>query len=194
LGGIGSARELDRRCQEEIAFEWICGGVTVNYHTLADFRVDHVEVLDRLLTNGVAVLLEQGLVSMERVAQDGMKVRASAGAASFRRRPRLEQIRDEAKARVKALKKELKTDPAAGRRRQEAARRRAALDREKRLRRALDQLPQIEVSKKDKARVSTTDPEARIMKMSDGGYSASLYVDVSTDEPKPQIHRRRGTN
>jgi transposase len=181
LRGIGSARELDRRCQEEIAFEWICGGVTVNYHTLADFRVDHVEVLDRLLTNGVAVLLEQGLVSMERVAQDGMKVRASAGAASFRRRPRLEQFRDEAKAQVKALKKELKTDPAAGRRRQEAARRRAALDREKRLRRALDQLPQIEVSKKDKARVSTTDPEARIMKMGDGGYRPAFNVQLATD-------------
>src|SRR5262249_51887048 len=133
LRGIGSARELDRRCDPEtgeLPFQWICGGVTLNYHTLADFRVEHVEVLDHLLTNSIAVLLEQGWVSMERVAQDGMKVRASAGAASFRRRPRLEQFRDEAKAQVKALKKELKTDPAAGRRRQEAARRRAALDRE----------------------------------------------------------------
>ena len=184
LRGIGSARELDRRCDPEtgeLPFQWICGGVTLNYHTLADFRVEHVEVLDHLLTNSIAVLLEQGLVSMERVAQDGMKVRASAGAASFRRRPRLEQFRDEAKAQVKALKKELKTDPAAGRRRQEAARRRAALDREKRLRRALDQLPQIEVSKKDKARVSTTDPEARIMKMGDGGYRPAFNVQLATD-------------
>ena len=90
LRGVGSARELDRRCRDEIAFEWICGGVSLNYHTLADFRVDHVEVLDRLLTNSVAVLLEQDLVSMERVAQDGMKVRASAGASSFRRGPRLD--------------------------------------------------------------------------------------------------------
>src|SRR5205809_1073955 len=83
-GGAGSARELDRRCDPdtgEVPFQWICGGVTVNYHTLADFRVGHVEVLDDLLTNGVAVLLEQDLVSMERVAQDGMKVRASAGVA-----------------------------------------------------------------------------------------------------------------
>jgi transposase len=184
LRGIGSARELDRRCDPEtgeLPFQWICGGVTLNYHTLADFRVEHVEVLDHLLTNSIAVLLEQGLVSMERVAQDGMKVRASAGAASFRRRPRLEQFRDEAKAQVKALKKELKTDPAAGRRRQEAARRRAALDREKRLRRALDQLPQIEVSKKDKARVSTTDPDARIMKMGDGGYRPAFNVQLATD-------------
>src|SRR6266699_3497397 len=96
LRGVGSARELDRRCREDIAFEWICGGVTLNYHTLADFRVAHVENMDNLLTNSVAVLLEQDLVSMERVAQDGMKVRASAGASSFRRRCRLEQLRDEA--------------------------------------------------------------------------------------------------
>jgi transposase len=188
LRGIGSARELDRRCDPdtgEVPFQWICGGVTVNYHTLADFRVQHVETLDRLLTNSVAVLLEQGLVSMERVAQDGMKVRANAGAASFRRRPRLEQFRDEAQAQVEALKKELETDPTAGQRRQEAARQRAARDRAERLRRALAQLPQIEASKpakeKDKARVSTTDPDARVMKMGDGGYRPAFNVQLATD-------------
>ena len=188
LRGIGSARELNRRCDPdtgEVPFQWICGGVTVNYHTLADFRVKHVEVLDKLLTNSVAVLLEQGLVSMERVAQDGMKVRANAGAASFRRRSRLEQFRDEAQAQVEALKKEVETDPTSGQRRQESARRRAALDRAERLRRALEQLPQIEASKlaknKDKARVSTTDPEARIMKMGDGGYRPAFNVQLATD-------------
>jgi transposase len=188
LRGIGSARELNRRCDPdtgEVPFQWICGGVTVNYHTLADFRVQHVEILDQLLTNSVAVLLEQGLVSMERVAQDGMKVRANAGAASFRRRPRLEQFRDEAQAQVEALKKELETDPTAGRRRQEAARQRAARDRAERLRRALDQLPQIEARKpakeKDKARISTTDPDARVMKMGDGGYRPAFNVQLATD-------------
>jgi transposase len=187
LRGLGSARELDRRCREDLPFEWICGGVTLNYHTLADFRVAHVEVLDRLLTNSVAVLLQQGLVNMERVAQDGMKVRASAGAGSFRRRPRLEQFRQEAQAQVQALKAELETDPAAGHRRQEAARRRAAQDRAERLRRALEQLPQIEATKpakeKDKARVSTTDPDARIMKMGDGGYRPAYNVQLATDTP-----------
>jgi transposase/IS5 family transposase len=185
LRGIGSARELDRRCREDIAFEWICGGVSLNYHTLADFRVDHVDVLDELLTNSVAVLLEQDLVSMERVAQDGMKVRASAGAASFRRRPRLEQFRDEAEAQVEALKKELETDPTTGTRRQQAARQRAAKDRAARLRQALEQLPLIEASKpakeKDKARVSTTDPEARVMKMGDGGFRPAFNVQLATD-------------
>lgn len=188
LRGVGSARELDRRCDSqtgEVPFQWICGGVTLNYHTLADFRVGHVEVLDDLLTNSVAVLLEQDLVSMERVAQDGMKVRASAGAASFRRRSRLEEFRDEAQAQVEALKKELETDTTAGTRRQQAARQRAAASRAARLRQALEQLPQVEASKpaKDKAnaRVSTTDPEARVMKMGDGGYRPAFNVQLATD-------------
>jgi Transposase DDE domain len=168
-----------------VPFQWICGGVTLNYHTLADFRVGHVEVLDNLLTNSVAVLLEQDLVSMERVAQDGMKVRASAGAASFRRRSRLEQFRDEAQVQIEALKKELETDATAGTRRQEAARKRAATERSQRLRQALAQLPQIEAQKpakeKDKARVSTTDPEARVMKMGDGGFRPAFNVQLATD-------------
>ncbi len=188
LRGVGSARELDRRCDPdtgEVPFQWICGGVTLNYHTLADFRVGHVEVLDDLLTNSVAVLLEQDLVGMERVAQDGMKVRASAGAASFRRRSRLEQLRDEAQAQVEALKQELETDSTAGTRRQQAARQRAAEERGERLRQALAQLPQVEASKpakeKDKARVSTTDAEARVMKMGDGGFRPAFNVQLATD-------------
>jgi transposase len=188
LRGIGSARELNRRCDPatgEVPFQWICGGVTLNYHTLADFRVTHGEVLDGLLTSSVAVLLEQDLVSMERVAQDGMKVRASAGAASFRRRSRLEEFRDEAQAQVEALKKEVEIDATAGRRRQQAARQRAAEDRAARLRQALEQLPQVEAGKpakdKDKARVSTTDAEARVMKMGDGGYRPAFNVQLATD-------------
>lgn len=188
LRGIGSARELNRRCDPEtgeVPFQWICGGVTVNYHSLADFRVAHVEVLDDILTNSVAVLLEQNLVSMERVAQDGMKVRANAGAASFRRRTRLEEFRDEAQAQVEALKKELKTDPTAGTRRQQAARQRAAEARATRLDQALEQLSQIEATKpakeKEKARASTTDPEARVMKMGDGGYRPAFNVQLATD-------------
>lgn len=184
LRGIGSARELDRRCDAEtgeVAFQWICGGVTVNYHTLADFRTAHVGFLDRLLTQSVAVLLQQGLVTMERVAQDGMKVRASAGASSFRRRPRLAQYLQEAETQVQTLKKELETDPTAGKRRQE----RAVRERAERIRRALEQLPQVEASKpakdKDKARVSTTDADARVMKMGDGGFRPAYNVQLATD-------------
>jgi transposase len=188
LRGIGSARELDRRCDPqtgEVPFQWICGGVTVNYHTLADFRVDHTGILDGLLTNSVAVLLEQGLVSMERVAQDGLKVRASAGAASFRRKSRLEELQEEAQQQVEALKKEVASDPAAATRRQQKARQRAASERAERLRQALAQLPQVEASKpakdKDKARASTTDADARVMKMSDGGYRPAFNIQLATE-------------
>ena len=91
LRGVGSARELNRLCRQHVAYRWICGGVSMNYHTLADFRTQHVELLDRLLTESVASLMAEGLVTLDRVAQDGMKVRASAGAASFRRQPTLEE-------------------------------------------------------------------------------------------------------
>ena len=188
LRKIGSARELDRRCDPdsgEVPFQWICGGVTLNYHTLADFRTAHGDVLDKLLTNSVAVLLEQELVSMDRVAQDGMRVRASAGASSFRRGPRLQEFLEEAEAQVAALKKELEEDPAAGTRRERAARQRAAEEREQRVRNALEQLPAIEAAKKagdkDKARASTTDPDARVMKMGDGGFRPAFNVLLATD-------------
>jgi hypothetical protein len=122
---------------------------------------------------------------MDRVAQDGMKVRASAGAASFRRRPRLEEFHDQAAAQIETLKKELEANPAQGKRRQQAARQRAAEDRAERLRRALEQMPLVEEGKpakdKDKARVSTTDPEARVMKMADGGFRPAYNVQLATD-------------
>ena len=188
LRGIGSARELDRRCdmeQGELPFQWICGGVSVNYHTLADFRTAHVELLDQTLTRSVAVLMREDLVTLDRVAQDGMKVRASAGAASFRRRPTLEEHLAEAKAQIEALKGELNADPAAANRRQQAARQRAARERAERLQRALEQMPEVEAKKKssekEKARASTTDPEARVMKMADGGYRPAYNVQLATD-------------
>ena len=184
LRGVGSARELDRRSTTDLAFRWICGGVSMNYHTLSDFRTQHVELLDRLLTDSVASLMAQDLVSLDRVAQDGMKVRAAAGAASFRRRPTLEECLAEAEAQVAALRAELESDATAGTRRQQAARRRAAEQRATQIRQALDQLPHIEAAKKKedkaKARASTTDPEARVMKMGDGGFRPAYNVQLAT--------------
>jgi hypothetical protein len=141
LDGIGSARALARLCEEHIAYQWLCGGVSVNYHTLADFRTAPVEVLDALLTRSVATLLAEQLVTLERVAQDGVRVRASAGAASFRRRPRLAQCLAEAEAQVQALRVELDTDPAATRQRQRAAQELAVRERRARVANALAQLP-----------------------------------------------------
>src|SRR3954467_6670040 len=122
--GIGSARHLDELCRDHAAFQWIAGDVSTNYHTLADFRTAHVTLLDDLLTKGVAALMAEGLIELNRVAQDGMRVRASAGAASFRRRPTLEEALAQAQEQVDALRDEVEEDPAATDRRQEAAQRR----------------------------------------------------------------------
>lgn len=189
LRGIGSARELARRCDlstGEVPFQWICGGVSVNHHTLSDFRVQHVELLDSIMTNSMAVLMQEGLVTLDRVAQDGMKVRASAGAASFRRGATLEQCLAEAKQQIEELKAEMDADPAAANRRQQAARMRAARERAERVQKALEQLPLVEAQKKGEeakqnARVSTTDPEARVMKLADGGYRPAYNVQLAAE-------------
>jgi transposase len=188
--GIGSARALDWLCVNHHGFRWLCGGVPVNYHSLADFRVDHVDFLDDVLTHSVATLMEQDLVDLHRVAQDGMRVRASAGAASFRRRPTLEQCLQEAQTQVQRLRAELETDPAEASRQQHKARERAAREREARVRQALERMPELEAKKKAKekakARASTTDPEATVMKMADGGFRPAYNIQYSADT-KSQI-------
>jgi transposase len=182
--GVGSARALDWLCTHHHGFRWLCGGVSVNYHTLSDFRVGHVTLLDDLLTHSVAVLMEQDLVDLNRVAQDGMRVRASAGAASFRRRSTLEHCLQEAQTQVQRLRAELEADPAEAHRRQQQAQQRAAREREERVRQALKRMPELEAKKKAdekaKARVSTTDPEATVMKMADGGYRPAYNVQFAT--------------
>ena len=185
LEGVGSARALDWLCVHHNAFRWLVGGVSVNYHSLSDFRTGHVDLLDQLLTHSVAVLREQDLVDLNRVAQDGLRVRASAGAASFHRRPTLEEHLREAQEQVRRLKEELEDDPGGPGRRQAAARRRAAQERAGRLQQALARLPELEAKKKagarDQARASGTDPEATVMKMADGGYRPAYNVQFSTD-------------
>jgi transposase len=184
LRGVGSARELNRLCGYHAAYRWICGGVSMNYHTLADFRTQHVELLDRLLTESVASLMTEGLVTLDRVAQDGMKVRASAGAASFRRQPTLEEALAQAEEQVALLRQELEANPAAPKSRQQAAKQRAAEEWAERIRAALEQLPKIAESKKakdrEKARASTTDADARVMKMGDGGFRPAFNVQLAT--------------
>ena len=137
LEQVGSARLLDRLCREHLAFRWMCGAVRVNYHTLSDFRVAHPAILEDLLTRSFAGCLESGLASLERVAQDGVRVRANAGAASFRRRQRLEESRELARTELARLRRELHADPGAGTRRQRAARERAVAEREARVAAAL---------------------------------------------------------
>jgi transposase len=187
LEGVGSARALDRLCSEHDAYRWLAGGVGLNYHTLAAFRVDHADILDRLLTESVAALLADGLVTLAAVAQDGVRVRAAAGAASYRRRGTLERFLAQAEAHVAALKREIEDDPAASSRRAAAARERAARERAERVRHALAHLPALQAVKRrhakppEDARASTTDPEARVMKMADGGWRPAYNAQFVTD-------------
>jgi len=187
LEGVGSARGLARLCQEHDAYRWLCGGVQVNYHTLSDFRVGYADILDRLLTLSVANLLEVGAVKLKRVAQYGVRVRASAGAASFRRRVRLAEYLEQAKERVQALKQEVAEDPSLSARREKAARERAARERQERIERALQRLPEMEEIKRkqgkeaEQARASSTDSEATVMKMADGGYRPAYNAQMCTD-------------
>jgi transposase len=182
--GIGSAREVERLEELHHAYQWICGGVHVNHHTLSDFRVGHRDALDDLFAQILGVLTHQGLVALKRVAQDGMRVRASAGAASFRREKSLKECLQEAQEQVKetALEAEAGEEGSA---RRKAAQTRAALERQERVERALAELPKAREAKakKDeaKARVSTTDPEARVMKMSDGGFRPAYNAQFATD-------------
>jgi len=185
LEAVGSARAIERLCEGHDAYRWICGGVSVSYRTLALFRVEHEEQLEALLTESVVQLIEAGLVEMKRVTQDGMRVRASAGAASFRRRKRLRELRAEVSKEIVALRRELDADPAASTRRERVARERAVKDRQRRVREALKELALVEEKKKpekkEQARASTTDPEARVMKMADGGFRPAYNAQLASD-------------
>lgn len=188
--GVSSAREIARLCEMHSAYRWICGGVSVNYHMISDFRTEHGEALDDLFTQVLAVLMHKGLVSLKRVAQDGTRVRASAGAASFHREPTLRRCLAEAKAQIEALKAEAAQPDLQRTARVKAAQQRAALERERRLEQALDELEEIKAAKAEaknhpqrnsERRVSTTDPQARRMKMGDGGYRPAYNLQLSTD-------------
>ena len=185
--GVGSARKVARLCEEHLAYLWICGGVPVDYHLLSDFRTEHAEWLDGLLTESMATLMAEGLMTLQRVSQDGVRVRASAGASSFRRGGRLEKCLREAEEQVATLRRELESDPGAATRRQAAARQRAARERTARVRRALEELPKVGAKRRAKnkpqrePRASTTDAEARVMKMPGGGFRPAYNVQFATD-------------
>lgn len=187
LDGVGSGREVSRLTESHDAYRWLCGGVQVNHHTLSDFRKDHGEGLDELLSVSIASLMAAGVVKLKQVAQDGMRVRASAGAGSFRRKEKLEGYLESARAEVARLKAELEADPAQAERAREAARRRAAQEREARLAKALARLPELEEIKQrqgkkpEQARASMTDAEATVMKMGDGGFRPAYNPQLATD-------------
>jgi transposase len=150
--GVGSAREVARLCEEHIAFQWLCGGVGMNAKTLADFRVDHGAVLERLLVDSFTALVRTGVASLDRVAQDGVRVRAAAGASSFRRHSTLADCRREAENRLRDLRAQVNADPAGASRKQAAARLRVAEDRERRVREALAVTEELHARQQEQAR------------------------------------------
>lgn len=186
LEGVGSARQLSRLVLEHDAYRWISGGVQVNHHSLSDFRVAHGKALDELLSTSLAALMAAGAVKLQRVAQDGVRVRASAGAASMRRKGSLRDLLEQARARVSELKAQLDADPALDSRRKIAAQQRARQDRQQRVQEALDRLPELEEIKrrsggKSEARASTTDADASVMKMADGGFRPAYNTQFASD-------------
>ena len=199
IRGIGSARELARRCEDSAAFRWLCGGVTVNHRLLSDFRTDHGRALDGLFTQVIASLVDKEVVAVSRVSQDGVRVRVSAGAGSFRREERLEKLLAEARRHVDELRRQVDcAEHAALSGRQRAAHKRAAAEKLKRLEEAVAQLPELKQKQAEAARlaghgkrgeqirarqprVSTTDAEARVMKMPNGGFNPAVNVQLAAD-------------
>jgi transposase len=208
LEGIGSARLLDRLCERDLAYRWLCGGVGVNYHTLSDFRTQAGAVLDGLLTRSMAALVAAGVAGLDCLAVDGVRVRAAAGASSFRRRARLAELHDLAEKRVAALAAELEADPAAAaegarqRRRREAQ---AGKERIEAAQRAAEEIAgerqrEAERQRRRKpkqgrpVRASTSDAQARIMKMADGGYRPAYNLQFKTDPKSGCIMGIEATN
>ena len=182
--GVGSGREVSRSTEQDAAYQWITGLKAMNYHTLCDFRVKHREALDQLFIEVLGVLSAEGLVTLERVMHDGTKVKACASGDTFRREGTLRSHLEAARQQVEQM-----GDPRTAEEmgpRVSKARQRAARERKERLELALQELEKVREIKRDaedkkEARVSETDPEARIMKQGDGGYAPSYNVQISTD-------------
>jgi transposase len=182
--GVSSAREVSRLCEYHPAYQWLTGMGVINHHTLSDFRVDHQQALDELFAEVLGLLSAEGLITLERMMQDGTKVKACAGADTFRREGRLESHLEMARQQVAAMGDPRSAEEVSPRVR--AARQRAAREKQERLQSALRELEKIRASKsgaeaKAEARASQSDPEARVMKQSDGGWAPSYNVQLSTD-------------
>ena len=178
--GVGSARAIEELCEWEPAYQWLTGSRVINAHTLSDFRVKHDKALQGLFVQILGLLSADGLITLERVMQDGTKIRANAASDSFRRQERVEQALREAQAQVAALDAQSEEETS---RRMVKARQRAARQRQERLEQVLKEFEQLEKEGRDKEhrRVSTSDPEARVMKQPDGGFAPSYNVQIDTD-------------
>jgi transposase len=181
--GIGSAREVARRCEYDPAFQWLTGLTEVNYHTLADFRVEKQQELDELFTQVLAALCKEGLITLEQVVQDGTKIKALASSRSFREEKTIREHLEQARQRVAAMG-DPRIEESSAKAKQAQAR--ARREQQERLESALEELQKLQVRKdgrkaKQEPRVSTTDPQARVMKQSDEGFALSYNAQISAD-------------
>jgi Transposase and inactivated derivatives len=186
--GMGSARAIEQQCEWEPGYQWLTGARVVNAHTLSDFRVKHERRLRGLFVQVLGLLSADGLITLERVMQDGTKIRAKAAQDSFRRKERVEQALKQAQEQVAAVDAMSEEETS---RRISRARSRAQRERQQRLEQALEEFEKLAEpgSGKDKEnrRVSTSDPEARVMKQPDGGFAPSYNVQINTDAKKVAV-------
>jgi transposase len=181
--GIGSAREVARRCEFDPAFQWLTGLEEVNYHTLADFRVEKQKELDELFTQVLAALSKEGLITLEQVMQDGTKIKAQASIRSYRHEDTLREHLERARRRVGEMGDPRSEESSA---RTKPARERARREQQGRLENALQELEKLQERKtgekaKNQVRVSSSDPQARVMHQSDGGLAPSYNAQISAD-------------
>jgi transposase len=181
--GVGSAREVCRLCEYHPAYQWLTAMQVVNYHTLSDFRVAHGGALQELFIEVLGVLSSEDLITMQRVMHDGTKIKACASADTFRREGRIQAHLELAREQVKILEEAQEEEVSA---RESKAKQRAAREKQNRLELALQELEKVRAGKTNEeeraqARVSLTDPQARIMKQGDGGFAPSYNVQISTD-------------
>ncbi len=188
IEGTTSARRIAVLTGRDIPYMWICGGVSVNYHRLSDFRTEHSDLLKRIMTDSIAVLIHQGLIDLKTVGQDGMRVRASAGGGSFRRDASLEKAREQARTHVEEVRRQHEEETDGGDHRRRAAQKRAAREKLERIEQAQAEMADMQEKyrkrsgeKRSEPRASTTDPEARRMKMSDGGIRPAMNVQFASD-------------
>jgi transposase len=193
IEGIGSARAIDRLCQQHTAYRWLCGGAPINHDILSTFRRENGELLDQLLTQSVTGLIAAKVITLEEVAIDGTKVRARAGRGSLSQQKRLERIETAVAERVAKLKAELEEDPAGQQRAHRKRALQAAEERGRRIARAHQKLEELQQEKQKRAtthakeeaekgevKVSTSDPEARLMRLPDGATAPAYNVQVAT--------------
>jgi transposase len=214
--GVVSARLLSRLCERDDVYRWFCGGLAVNHRTLGEFRVDHGELLNRLLAASVTALAAEGLIDLDMLSQDGVRVRASAGASSFRRRGRLEEKIAAVKGLLAELAKEVDVDPTANEERLRKRRAQRTAERLSRLEAAVAKVAEIEAQQSNRqskskpptapepplppssgadgapaepedgkprrkaVRASTTDPDARVIKMPDGGFRPAYNMQIAS--------------